>query len=157
MSAAPAFQTLPSAGKAILGRSVIVKGQIQSREDLTIEGEVEGTIDIAEHRLTIAANGNVRANVNAREIEVQGSIQGKVDAVDKVYIRKGATFVGDIHSAGIVIEDGGYIKGNIDLSRQPGESQDRTADSSSAADLDADLSETGSIRELSHAVLASRY
>jgi cytoskeletal protein CcmA (bactofilin family) len=74
-----------------------------------------------EHRLTIAANGEVKANVMAREVEVLGSIEGKVEAVDKVYIRKGARFIGDVHSAGIVIEDGGFIKGNIDLSRQPHE------------------------------------
>jgi cytoskeletal protein CcmA (bactofilin family) len=118
MSAAP-FVVPPPAAKAVLGKSVVFKGQIQSREDLIIEGEVEGTIEMSEHRLTIAPNGDVRANVIAREIEVLGSIEGKAEAVDKVYIRKGAKFIGDVHSAGIVIEDGGYIKGNIDLSRIP--------------------------------------
>src|ERR1700720_863160 len=118
MSAAP-FVVPPPAAKAVLGKSVVFKGQIQSREDLIIEGEVEGSIEMSEHRLTIAPNGDVRANVIAREIEVLGSIEGKAEAVDKVYIRKGAKFIGDVHSAGIVIEDGGYIKGNIDLSRIP--------------------------------------
>ncbi|MGD0301182.1 MAG: polymer-forming cytoskeletal protein [Bryobacteraceae bacterium] len=120
MSAAAASASQPAV-KAILGKSVVFKGQIESREDLTIEGEVEGTIEMIEHRLTIAANGEVKANVIAREVEVLGSIEGKVEAVDKVYIRKGARFIGDVHSAGIVIEDGGFIKGNIDLSRQPNE------------------------------------
>jgi cytoskeletal protein CcmA (bactofilin family) len=119
MSAATAFQ--PPAVKAVLGKSVVFKGQIESREDLTIEGEVEGTIEMLGHRLTIAVNGEVKANVMAREVEVLGSIEGRVEAVDKVYIRKGARFIGDVHSAGIVIEDGGFIKGNIDLSRQPNE------------------------------------
>jgi cytoskeletal protein CcmA (bactofilin family) len=118
MSAAP-FVVPPPAAKAVLGKSVVFKGQIHSREDLIIEGEVEGSIEMSEHRLTIAPNGAVRANVIAREIEVLGSIEGKAEAVDKVYIRKGAKFIGDVHSAGIVIEDGGYIKGNIDLSRIP--------------------------------------
>ena len=112
------------AGKSVLGESLVVKGQIHSREDLTIEGEVEGTIDMTEHRLTIAAKGNVRANVMAREVEVFGSIQGNVEALDKVCIRKGASFVGDIHAARIVIEDGGYVKAGVDLSRQPIHSQD---------------------------------
>jgi cytoskeletal protein CcmA (bactofilin family) len=119
MSAAPSFAAQPPAAKAVLGKSVVFKGQIESREDLIIEGEVEGTIEMVEHRLTIAAGGDVKANVIAREIEVVGSIEGRVEAVDKVYIRKGARFIGDVHSAGIVIEDGGFIKGNIDLSRQP--------------------------------------
>jgi cytoskeletal protein CcmA (bactofilin family) len=98
---------------------LVVKGQIHSREDLTIEGEVEGTIEMIDHQLTIASTGNVRASVMAREVEVFGSIQGKVEALDKVCIRKGASFVGDIHSARIVIEDGGYVKAGVDLSRQP--------------------------------------
>ncbi len=119
MSAAPSFAVQPPAAKAVLGKSVVFKGQIESREDLVIEGEVEGTIEMIEHRLTIAASGEVKATVIAREMEVLGSVEGRVEAVDKVYIRKGARFIGDVHSAGIVIEDGGFIKGNIDLSRQP--------------------------------------
>jgi len=117
MSAVQTSSLQPSPAKAVLGKSVVFKGQIQSREDLIIEGEVEGTIEMPEHRLTIAADGDVHANVNAREIEVIGSIEGRLEAVDKVYIRRGAKFIGDIHAAGIIIEDGGYIKGNIDLSR----------------------------------------
>jgi cytoskeletal protein CcmA (bactofilin family) len=124
MSTAPSSVVAkPSVVKAVLGKGVLFKGQIQSRYDLLIEGEVEGTIEMMEHRLTIAAEGNVRASVRAREIEIFGSLAGKAEASDKVYIRKGAKFVGDIHSAGIVIEDGGYIKGNIDLSKQLSESQ----------------------------------
>ena len=103
--------------EAIIGKSVAIKGQIQSHEDLTIEGRVEGTIDMSKHRLTIDAKGSVKAGINARIVEVEGAVEGTVEAVDKVYIRKGAQFVGDIHSAGLIIEDGGYIKGNIDVSR----------------------------------------
>jgi cytoskeletal protein CcmA (bactofilin family) len=110
---------MSAAPKAVLGKSVVFKGQIESREDLVIEGEVEGTIEMVEHRLTIAPGGDVKANIIAREIEVLGTIQGKMEAMEKVYIRKGARFIGDVHSAGIVIEDGGFIKGNIDLSRPP--------------------------------------
>jgi cytoskeletal protein CcmA (bactofilin family) len=109
--------------KAVLGKNVVIQGQIMSREDLTIEGEVDGTIEMMEHRLTIAVNGKVRADVKAREIEVLGSIQGKIEAVEKVYIRKSAQLIGDIYSAGIIIEDGAYIKGSIELSSLPADSQ----------------------------------
>jgi cytoskeletal protein CcmA (bactofilin family) len=80
----------------------------------------------------------------AREVEVLGSIEGKVEAVDKVYIRKGARFIGDVHSAGIVIEDGGFIKGNIDLSRQPNEipSQERPVSFSADPEPAPELSDT---------------
>ena len=102
---------------AVLGKSVIVKGQIISREDLTIDGEVEGTVELHEHRLTIAANGRVKASVKARELVVLGTIQGDVETSDKIDIRKDAKLVGDIKTARIVIEDGAYFKGNIDIVR----------------------------------------
>jgi cytoskeletal protein CcmA (bactofilin family) len=132
MAAAPAFGMESSAAKAILGKSVVVKGHLLSGEDLTIDGEIEGTIDMIERRLTIAANGSVRANVKARDIEVRGYIEGKLEAVNKVYIRKGGKFVGDIHSAGIVIDEGGHMRGSIDLSRHPAHSHPATGDGSNS-------------------------
>jgi cytoskeletal protein CcmA (bactofilin family) len=106
-----------SARTAVLGKSVIVKGQIFSREDLTIDGEVEGTVELQEHRLTIGPNGKVRASVKARELVVLGTIHGNVETTDKIDIRKEAKLVGDIRTARIVIEDGAYFKGNIDIVR----------------------------------------
>jgi cytoskeletal protein CcmA (bactofilin family) len=105
------------AAHAVLGREVAVTGEILSREPLTIEGEAEGTIDVSGHRLTIAAGGNVRANVKAKEIDVRGSLQGNVDEADIVYIRAGASFLGDVRARSIVIEDGGFIRGRVDLTR----------------------------------------
>ena len=116
MSAATSFARDLPAANAMLGNKVVVEGHIRSQEDLIIEGEVEGTIDVAGHLLTIAVNGNVRANVKATEINVLGSLQGTVDGADKIYIRSGGRFVGDIHARGIVIEDGGFIRGKVDLS-----------------------------------------
>src|SRR5579864_8442639 len=75
---------------AVIGKSVIVKGQILSREDLTIDGEVEGTIELQEHRLTIGPNGKVRASVKARELVVLGTIHGNVETTEKIDIRKEA-------------------------------------------------------------------
>jgi cytoskeletal protein CcmA (bactofilin family) len=117
MSSVPSVAFPGQDSHAVLGHSVLVKGEIHSREPLTIEGEVDGTIEIIEHRLTITGNGKVNASVKAREIELLGSMQGQADAKDKIHIRKGARFVGDIRSAALVIEDGGFIKGNIDLSQ----------------------------------------
>ena len=104
-------------GQAVLDKSVIVKGQIFSREDLTIDGEVEGTVELQEHRLTVGPNGKVTASVKAREIVVLGTIHGNVETTDKIDIRKEAKLVGDIRTARIVIEDGAYFKGNIDIVR----------------------------------------
>ena len=107
----------PRAGNAVLGKSVIVKGQILSREDLTIDGEVEGTVEMQEHRLTIGPNGKVRASVKAREVIVLGTLHGNVETGDRIDIRKEAKLVGDIRTARIVIEDGAYFKGNVDIVR----------------------------------------
>jgi cytoskeletal protein CcmA (bactofilin family) len=104
-------------GAASIGKSVTIKGQIFSREDLLVDGEIEGAIELNDHRLTVGPNGRVRAGIKAREIVVLGSIEGNVEALDKIDIRKDAKLVGDIKTARIVIEDGAYFKGSIDIVR----------------------------------------
>ena len=113
----PSFDSPRGATTAILGKSVNVKGQIFSREDLTIDGEVEGSVELQEHRLTVGPHGKVQAGVKAHEIIVLGTIHGNVDAADRIEIRKDARLVGDIKTARIVIEDGAYFKGSIDIQR----------------------------------------
>ena len=108
-------ESASSAGAATIGKAVMVKGQIFSREDLLIDGEIEGTVEAQEHRITIGPNGKVQAGVKAREIVVLGTIHGNVEAADKIDIRKDARLVGDIKTARIVIEDGAYFKGSIDI------------------------------------------
>ena len=112
----PAFESHRSGG-ALIGKSVVIKGQVFSREDLTIDGEVEGSVELPEHRLTVGPNGKVLAGITARELVVQGTIHGNVQTSDKLEIRKEAKLVGDIKTARIVIEDGAYFKGNIDIVR----------------------------------------
>jgi len=104
-------------GSAALGKNVTLKGQIFAREDLTIDGEIEGTVECHEHRLTIGPNARVQASLKAREIVIHGSIQGNVEAADKIDIKKEAKLVGDIKTSRIVIEDGAYFKGSIDISK----------------------------------------
>src|ERR1700733_185751 len=115
--------TARGVGQAVLGKNVTVKGQITSREDLTIDGEVEGTVECQEHRLTIGPNARVQAALKAPEIGIHGSIQGNVDATDKIDIKKEAKLVGDIKTSRIVIEDGAYFKGSIDISKPSGRPQ----------------------------------
>ena len=101
----------------MIGKSVMIKGQIFSREDLTIDGEVDGSVELHEHRLTVGPNGKLQAGVKAREVVVLGTIHGNVEASDKIDIRKDAKLVGDIKTSRIVIEDGAYFKGSIDIVR----------------------------------------
>jgi cytoskeletal protein CcmA (bactofilin family) len=107
----------PRGAAAVLGKSVIVKGQIYGREDLTIDGEVEGTVELQENRLTIGPNGKVVATIKAREVVVLGTVHGDVETREKIEIHKEAKMVGDIRTARVVIEDGAYFKGSIDIVR----------------------------------------
>jgi cytoskeletal protein CcmA (bactofilin family) len=109
------FEPPNSSASASIGKAVKVVGQIYSREDLYVDGEVEGTVEALEHKLTIGPNGAVRAGVKAREVVALGTIQGNVEAHDKIEIRKEAKLVGDIRTARIIIEDGAYFKGSIDI------------------------------------------
>ena len=109
------FEAEPRGGAATIGKAVKVVGQIFSREDLYVDGEVEGTVEALEHKLTIGPNGTVRATVKAREVVALGTIQGNVEAADRIEIKKEAKLIGDIRTARIVIEDGAYFKGSIDI------------------------------------------
>jgi cytoskeletal protein CcmA (bactofilin family) len=100
---------------ATIGKAVKIIGQIHSKEDLFVDGDVEGTVEAPEHRLTIGPNGTVHATVKAREVVALGSIQGNVEAAERIEIKKEAKLIGDIRTARIVIEDGAYFKGSIDI------------------------------------------
>ena len=103
-------------GQATIGKAVKINGQIFSKEDLYIDGDVEGTVELHESKLTIGPNGRVQAaSVRAREVVVLGAIQGNVEATERIDIRKEAKLIGDIKTARIVIEDGAYFKGSIDI------------------------------------------
>jgi cytoskeletal protein CcmA (bactofilin family) len=102
-------------GQATIGKAVKINGQIFSKEDLYIDGDVEGTVELHDNKLTIGPNGRVQATVRAREVVVLGAVQGNVEASDRIEIRKEAKLVGDIKTARIIIEDGAYFKGSIDI------------------------------------------
>ncbi len=102
---------------AHIGKSVLVKGELSGSEDLYLDGEVEGNIDLRGHSLTIGPNGRVRANVNARDVVVHGKVEGNLRAADRIELKKSAILVGDIFTQRIVIEDGAYFKGGIDIQK----------------------------------------
>jgi len=104
-------------GAAVIGKAVKIVGEIYSNEDLLIEGFVQGTVEALEQKLTVGHNGTLHASVQVRELVVQGTVQGDVEASDRIEIRKDAKLVGDIKAARIIIEDGAYFKGSIDIAR----------------------------------------
>jgi cytoskeletal protein CcmA (bactofilin family) len=100
---------------AHIGKSVIIKGELSGSEDLYLDGEVEGNIDLHDHNLVIGPNGKVRANVSAREVIVHGKVDGNIVGVDKVELKKSAVLSGDISTQRIVIVDGAFFMGGIDI------------------------------------------
>ena len=107
-----------SNNNATIGKAVKIVGQIFTKEDLNIDGDVEGSIESADNKIIVGVHGRVQAGIKAREVVILGSVQGNVEASDKVDIKKDAKLVGDIISARISIEDGALFKGSIDI-RKP--------------------------------------
>lgn len=104
-----------SQGIAVIGKGMVIKGQIKSGEHMHIAGEIDGSLYLAGYDLTVTAESRVRADVTAREVDISGSIQGNLDATRKITVRKGGKLIGDLRTPGIVIEDGAYFKGNIEI------------------------------------------
>src|SRR5467141_4755708 len=109
---------------ARVGPSLHVKGEISGNEDLYIDGTVEGAVQLGEGKLTVGATANVAADIIAREVVVCGKVKGNVQAKGKIEIKKDGSMIGDLTTAQIIIEDGAYFKGSIEIDR----SADKEAD-----------------------------
>jgi cytoskeletal protein CcmA (bactofilin family) len=104
--------------QATIGKGLFIKGEINGSESLFIDGKVEGSVNLPGNRVTIGRNGQVSANITAREIVVLGKVRGNVSATDRVDIRAEGSLSGDVAASRISIEDGAYFKGGIDI-RKP--------------------------------------
>jgi len=115
----PKFTTpsTPGGQRTYLGRTVVAQGQLSSAEDLLIEGKFEGTISLNDHCLTVGPEGNVKAEIRARQVVIQGSVTGNVAAREKVEIKRTGHVVGDLVAGTVAIEEGAYFKGSIDIAR----------------------------------------
>src|SRR5579862_2431188 len=115
-------------GVARLGASLHVKGEITGNEDLAIDGSVEGLVQLEDRKLTIGASAKLTADVIAREVVVYGNVKGNLRARDRIEIKKDGSVVGDLTTARIMIEDGAYFKGSIEI--------DKAGDSSDSSDFE---------------------
>jgi cytoskeletal protein CcmA (bactofilin family) len=104
--------------QSVLGRSIVLRGELSANEDLILEGQFEGNVSLEEHCLTIGPHGQLNGDTRARQVIIQGSVHGNVFAREKIEIRKTGKVVGNLLAAGIAIEDGGYLKGGIDILRE---------------------------------------
>ena len=105
---------------AHIGKSVVVKGELSGSEDLYVDGQVEGSIELRNHSLTVGPNGDVKASVTAKGVVIQGKVEGRVNATERVELRKSAVVNGDVVTQRIAMEEGAFFKGKIDIQKEPG-------------------------------------
>lgn len=111
--------------QATIGRTLVIKGEITGSESLYIDGHIEGTLIVKDHRVTVGRNGVVAANITAREVVIMGKVTGNLDCSDRVDIRSEGALTGDIHSRRISVEDGAMVRGSVQLT--PGERKQEKA------------------------------
>jgi cytoskeletal protein CcmA (bactofilin family) len=104
-----------------IGKSVVIKGELTGSEDLTIEGQVEGRIELRQNVLTIGPNGKIKAEVFAKAVVVQGEVHGNISATERVDIRDAGSVDGDLAAPRVAIADGAHFRGSIDMQRSGAE------------------------------------
>jgi len=100
-----------------IGKSVVIKGELSGSEDLTIEGQVDGKIELKQNVLTIGPNGRIKAQVFAKTVIVHGEVHGNITASERVDIRDNGSVDGDVSSPRVSIADGSHFRGSIDMQR----------------------------------------
>lgn len=138
-AATPAAPVMGSADQASIGKSLVIKGEVNGSESLFIDGKVEGSITLPGNRVTVGRNGSVSANITAREIVVLGKVRGNATASDRVDIRSEGSLIGDVSAQRISIEDGAYFKGGIDIRKSTSE---KPASSAAASTSESTTSAT---------------
>jgi cytoskeletal protein CcmA (bactofilin family) len=116
--APPGSAAAVSPSAALIGRSVVIKGELDGSEDLTIEGHVEGKIELRDHTLTVGQNGRIKAQVFAKSVVVCGELVGNINASEMVEIREDGSVDGDIVAPRVAIADGAHFRGSIDMQRK---------------------------------------
>lgn len=101
--------------QATIGRSLVIKGELTGAESLYIDGRIEGSITVAEHRVTVGRNGTVSANITAREVVIMGKVKGNIQCADRLDIRSEGALTGDVVTQRISVEDGAILKGSVQV------------------------------------------
>ena len=102
---------------ARIGKTVVIRGEVKGSEDLVVDGRVEGTVNLAESRLTIGPTANVAADLTAKDILILGQVQGNMVASGRVELRAGCQVEGDIRALRLAVEDNAVFRGKVDLTQ----------------------------------------
>ena len=123
----PTWEEPPSMHEepASIGKSIVINGQLSGSEDLTIEGRVDGKIELRDHVLTVGPNGRIKAQVSAKAVVVLGQVTGNLTATEKVDIKENGSVEGDIVAPRVAIADGSHFRGSIDMKKDQSSSVER--------------------------------
>ena len=126
----PGVAARPSSGKdhAHIGKSVVVKGALSASEDMTIDGLVEGTIELRQNVLTVGPNGKIMAKILAKAVVVLGHVHGNITAIEKIDIKDSGSVDGDLISPRVAISEGAHFRGSIDMQRAGEKGEAKTAE-----------------------------
>jgi cytoskeletal protein CcmA (bactofilin family) len=127
MTARSQGTTSTASRQTVLGQTVVLRGELSADEDLLIEGQFEGSISLEQHCVTVGANGQVKAEIRARQAVILGTLTGKVSAREKVEIRRSGHLVGDLTTGSVAIEEGAFFKGSIEILREEGPAGSRNS------------------------------
>jgi cytoskeletal protein CcmA (bactofilin family) len=124
---------------AVVGKSIVIKGELSGNEDLVVEGSVDGTITLTDNNLVVGADGRVNANLFARSVTITGKVEGDVSASERVEITATGSLKGNIRSPRLIINDGAYFQGSVEMKKasspatSPGSSSSGSSSSSSSS------------------------
>ncbi len=105
---------------AVIGKSVHIKGELTSDEDITVDGTVDGTVALTGHNLTVGPNGRITAGITAKSVVVEGHVVGNIDAQERIELRAGASVEGDLAAPRVVLGEGARLKGSVDMKIESG-------------------------------------
>jgi cytoskeletal protein CcmA (bactofilin family) len=120
---------------ARIGKTIVISGEVKGGEDLIVDGRVEGTVNLAESRLTIGPNANVSADLSAKDVLILGHVQGNVVASGRVELRAGCSVEGDIRALRLAVEDNAVFRGKVDLTQGVSKAHESAGSSSSGGAL----------------------
>jgi cytoskeletal protein CcmA (bactofilin family) len=113
--------------RATIGRSITIRGEVTGDEDLVIQGRVEGSVDLKQHAVTVGPEGVVKADISGRVVTVEGNVEGNLRADEQVVLRASARVQGDLSAPRVILEDGAYFRGGVDMGEGAGAARGRSA------------------------------
>ena len=116
-----------------IGKSIVIKGEVSGSENTYLDGELEGSVGLVDGSLTVGPDGRIRADLQARNIVIEGRVDGNLYGLERVELKRSAVFVGDIYTPRIAIEDGAFLEGNVRIGKEIPSPQTKKEDVTAAA------------------------